>query len=387
MPIQTDKIPRPRRTPLAEEGEEGATVIGWQGIRCTLPPEWNLTGFSMDRDNGYLRIDGPQTGSMSVQIRWQDAVKPPEPRLSLYYLLAERWRVWRKLPALPAPKPDLKANLDKILKETAKQAKKNKASFDSTVKPERTEGEQGERTAMSFSWTGIGRGQGKIWYCSVCRRIVVAQVLGTQKQSALANVAAQLFATLHDHGVDGYDLWALYDLEMEVPTDFRLDEQKLLSGHLQLTFGRNGERIVVDRWGLANMTLKRFKVDEWFRNNAGVNLKRLTSHEDETRGHPVTRFEGSLSLFDRLKMLREARGALRRFATRYEGGAWNCPESNKIYSVQVYSNRRTIGLWSELVRRCRCHDGWVERAPMERERLDQEQVDGEGIRNEGVEQE
>jgi hypothetical protein len=355
MPIPTDKIPRPRRTTAPEENAEALTVIGWQGIRCALPPDWNLTGFSMDRDNGYLRIDGPPTNSMSVQIRWQDAAKPPEPRLSPHQMLSERWRAWRKLPAPPVPKPDLKANLDKILKDAAKQAKKNKTNFDSAVKPERTEGEQGERTAISYTWTGEGRGQGKIWYCSVCKRIVVAQVLGTQKASALAAVASQLFATLHDHSDDGYDLWALYDLQMETPTDFRLEEQKLLSGHLQLTFGRQGERIIVDRWGLANMTLKRFTVNDWFRNNAGVNIKRLTSHEDETRGHPVTRFAGGLSLFDRLKVLREARGSLRRFATRYEGGAWTCPESNKIYAVQVYHNRRTVGLWSDIVRRCRCH--------------------------------
>jgi hypothetical protein len=322
-----------------------------------LPPEWNLTGFSMDRDNGYLRIDSPPPASMTVQIRWNDLTKPQEPRLSLYHMLNERWRAWRKLPAPPIPTPDLKANLEKILKETAKQSKKNKTAFESSVKSEKIEGADGERTAMNFSWTGNGRGQGKIWYCSVCKRIVVAQVLGAQKdQAAMSAVASQLFASLYDHGNDGYDLWALYDLQMEVPTDFRLEEQKLLSGHLQLVFGRNGERIVLDRWGLANMTLKRFKVDEWFRNNAAVNLKRLARHEDEAHGHAFVRFAGALSLFDRLRMLREARGSLRRFATRFEGGAWDCPESNKIYALQLYHNRRTVGLWADLVQRCRCHE-------------------------------
>jgi hypothetical protein len=34
-------------------------------------------------------------------------------------------------------------------------------------------------------------------------------------------------------------------------------------GHLQLTLGRSGERIVVDRWGLANMALKRFTLSDW----------------------------------------------------------------------------------------------------------------------------
>jgi len=32
------------------------TLIGWQGLRFSLPPEWNITGFSMDRREGYLKV-------------------------------------------------------------------------------------------------------------------------------------------------------------------------------------------------------------------------------------------------------------------------------------------------------------------------------------------
>ena len=71
--------------------------------------------------------------------------------------------------------------------------------------------------------------------------------------------------------------------------------------------------------------------------------------------HPIKRYAGRLSPFDCLRMLREARGSLRRFPTRYEGGVWECPESNKIFSVQVYHNRRTVGLWADVIRRCGCH--------------------------------
>lgn len=359
MPIQVDKRPKSRQAEETAPSGQEQTAIGWQGIRCILPPEWNLTGFSMDRDNGYLRVDAPPGSDLSVQIRWQNASQPQEARLTLYTLLMTQWRKWRKLPSPPVPKPNIKANLEKILKETAKQARKAKSAFESSIKSERTEGPEGERSAINFSWMGGGRGQGKIWYCSVCHRIVVAQVVGMARdQAAMAAVASQLFASLHDHDVEGYDLWALYDLQMWTPSDFRLEDQKLLSGHLQLTFGRSGEKIVMDRWGLANMTLKKFKLEEWFRNNAGTNLKRLTRTVEEAETierHPITRYSGALSLLDRVRMLREARGSLRRFATRYEGGVWECPESNKIFSVQVYHNRRTVGLWEEIVKRCLCH--------------------------------
>ena len=49
------------------------TVIGWQGMRCVLPPGWNVTGFSLDRDSGYLRVDAPGSGMLAVQIRWTNA--------------------------------------------------------------------------------------------------------------------------------------------------------------------------------------------------------------------------------------------------------------------------------------------------------------------------
>ena len=107
---------------------------------------------------------------------------PPGPNqdgpTTAYSLIAPFVRHWLKRPppAMPSAKPDLRANLERILKETEKQAKKAKATFDSNIKPEKTEGEDDERTAINFSWTGEGRAQGKIWHCATCDRVVVAQV-------------------------------------------------------------------------------------------------------------------------------------------------------------------------------------------------------------------
>lgn len=334
------------------------TVIGWQGIRCVLPPDWNITGFSMDRESGSLRVDAPANSSLSVQIRWHNAALPDQGPPTAYTFLAYKVREVLKRPAPPAPAIDLKANLERILKETAKQTKKGKGAFDYTLKPEKTEGDTDERSAIAFSWTGVGRGQGKIWRCSVCNRVVVAQVIGTSKDATqIGVIASQLFATLHDHGQDGYDLWALYDLETEVPDDFRLEEQKLLSGHLHLVWGRGGEKIVLDRWGLANMALKRFTLDEWFRNTARIATGGLT-HDGDTlaQGHETTHYTGGLGALSRLRLLREAKNGLRNFPTRYEGGAWVCDETNKIFSVQTLHSKRTENLWRDIVARVRCHN-------------------------------
>jgi hypothetical protein len=161
---------------------------------------------------------------------------------------------------------------------------------------------------------------------------------------------------LQDHAVDGYDLWALYDLQVEIPDTFRLEAQELKSGYLHLTFGRGGERVILDRWGLANITLKKFTPEEWFTNHAFMGVKKLTKETvSSDREHEATKFYGPLNLLARLRVLREAKMSLRRFPSQYEGGIWHCEESNKLFSIQVLHNKRTQGLWAEVVRRCSCH--------------------------------
>ena len=360
LQTKPSKAAAPRRKNIETEEPSQPTSIGWQGIRFTLPPDWNLTGFSMDRENGYLRVDAPGESTLTVQVRWLNASNPDQnSTVTAYSIIAPFVRHWLKRPAPVAPtsKLNLSGNLERILKETEKQAKKAKATFESAIKPERIEGKDGERSAIYFSWTGEGRAQGKIWHCKTCDRVVVAQVVGMAKdQSAIANIASRLFATFQDHAVDGYDRWALYDLQLDVPSDFRLQEQKLLSGHLHLEWARGGERIVLDRWGLANMLLKKFSLGDWFRNNALVPVKALTRDDAHTvHGHESLRYLGGLPLMSKLQALRDSRVSLKRFPTRYEGGIWNCADSNKIYALQVLHQKQTVGLWEDIVSRCVCH--------------------------------
>ncbi len=311
----------------------------------------------MDRDSGYLRVDAPGSSAVTVQIRWSDAKRSDSGGPNVYSLMAPVFRRMLRRPEPPVKPPNLKTNLEKMFQETAKQAKKAKAGFESSIKPERREGLEDERTAMNFSWTGAGRGQGKIWYCEQCHRVVIAQVVGPARdQGAIAAIASQLFASLQDHTRDGYDLWALYDLQVEIPTDFRLQEQKLLSGYLSLTFGRHGEKIIVDRWGLANMALKKFKLDEWFQNNAQVRLKRLKQSDVESaKGHAVSHYSGGIPLLVLARLLRDTVGSMRRFPTRYDGGVWECAESNKIFALQTLRSSKSETLWREILDRCVCH--------------------------------
>ncbi|MCS6777852.1 MAG: hypothetical protein RMJ43_06655 [Chloroherpetonaceae bacterium] len=331
---------------------EARTVVGWQGVRCVLPADWNVSGFSMDRDNGYLRVDAPGTGSLVVQVRWWNVARS-RPR-TLYDLAAAVVRRWSRRPEPPVIAPDLRANLDNLLKETARKSRRSHTDFRADIKPERSEG---ERTAINFTWVGNGRGQGKIWYCATCHRVLIAQVVGApQEAGAIGAVASQLMGSLRCHGESGYDLWALYDLQIQIPEDFRLDTQKLLSGYLHLEFARGGERIFLDRWGLANLTLKRFTCDEWLRNHAAVNLSRYTrTLRDDLNGHEIAYYEGVLAPAGKLRAFYEARGSLRRFPDAYAGGIWNCDVSNRIYAIQAFLRACDLDVWKGSVQRCVCH--------------------------------
>ncbi len=332
------------------------TEVGWQGISCELPPDWNVTGFSMDRDSGYLRVDSPGNGTTTVQIRWTNAAKPAQSQNNLYSIMAPHFRKLFRQPEPIVPETDLKANLEKVLKDTAKLAKKSKVSFESSIKAEKIEGDNEERTSINFSWTGAGKGQGKIWRCKTCNRVVVAQVVGLGKdQNSISSIAAQLFATLKDHSEDGYELWGLYDLKLYIPQDFRLESQKLLSGHLHLSFIRQAERVIFDRWGLANMTKKKFTLIEWFQNAAVTGLKKLKLSKIKLdSGHEAEIYTGPLSVIAKAQTVKESR-SFRRFPTRFAGGVWECTETNKIFALQVCHSKKTVGLWEDIANRCFCH--------------------------------
>lgn len=320
-------------------------------MRFILPPDWNVTGFSMNPGEGYLKVDSP--GTMFVQLKWTDPRQAGRPK-TLAGLTLQLWRKWRSKPAKEPEPPDLRALLDNFLKQINKQARKSKAAFDYKVKPETREANE-ERIAHHFAWTGGGQGQGKIWFCKRCGRTVIAQVVGQARDNVSA-IASELFAGMRCHAEDGWNTWALYDLVAGMPAEFQIRSQKLMSGYLQLEFFRHGgERIVLERWGLANVTRKKFTLAEWFAQMRQVRHPGLVESEVSVQEHPAVRVNGWIrGVGAWLRALREAR-PLHRPAARYDACAWECPETNKTYVVQVWHTVCTTGLLEEVAARCECH--------------------------------
>jgi hypothetical protein len=111
----------------------------------------------------------------------------------------------------------------------------------------------------------------------------------------------------------------------------------------------------VDRWGLANVTLKKFTLKEWFANQAATTLKRMEVRETTEDGDERIRYTRKLSLLGRLKAIREAKLSLRLVPAYFEGEVWHCPTTNKIYAIQVWRSGRSADLAEEVIRRCVCH--------------------------------
>lgn len=327
---------------------ESKTLIGWQGIRFVLPPEWNLTGFSIEPHGGYLKVDSP--GTMFAQIRWTEPAHP-KPRTLFDYTLQALRRL-RVLKPAACQEPDLREVLEAFLADTRKQARKNKASFEHRIKPCVQEA-GGMRQAHHFSWYGGDQGQGKIWRCSRCGRTVIAQIVGRQKDD-VAQIAAGFFSSMADHSEDGWTTWALYDFVGAAPADFKLVRHKLMSGYLLLELERRSERLRLERWGLANVALKRFTLADWFRKVCEPPVGNV--EEGALRhGHPAVEARGvPASLLKRASLWFRS-GATLHPALCYSGCAWACMESNRIYAVQLWRPYKNPDLLDEVAQRCECH--------------------------------
>ena len=96
---------------VPDHGVTNRTVVGWQGIRFVLPPDWNVAAFSMERESGYLRVDAPGNSSVTVQIRWSDASRPETGPPNAYTLLAPMVRRWLRRPEPAVKAPSLTSNL------------------------------------------------------------------------------------------------------------------------------------------------------------------------------------------------------------------------------------------------------------------------------------
>ena len=335
MPTLVKTAPAPAPAAPKRGGADLPRLVGWQGFTVRVPNTWDLTGFSGANESGYLRVDDGN-GEQGLEIKWAT-----EPRKA-------------KTP------PDVTVRRDSYFSALRKTARKKRITLETKETDAPRAVLRPERGAAGFSWVGDRKAVGVVWHCTACRRTVIAQVLGDRSgKNGLSAVAAGVLGTLRCHPEDPeWRVWALYDLQTEVPSDYKLVGQQLMNVYLRLQFARGTSRLSVEQWALANIARHGDYLDEWLRGNTKGLMReaRYVVDEGEAHGHAALLLSGGPALG--VPMLHAAREALhlRRPATRFGAVAWHCEETNKIFSIQGFRTRRQEDPVEAMVGRTRCHE-------------------------------
>lgn len=308
-------------------------IIGWQGFTLETPESCDLTGYSGDFKSGYFRVDDSE--ELSVEIRWGTE--------------SERSK----------KEPDPEARRDTYFQSLQKEARKKKLSVQTKESdaPKRTQ--RPERLVSGFTWTGDKKAYGVAWYCRTCRRMTLAQVMGPRSgKSGIGNTAEAILGSIVCHSDDPeWRVWAIYDLQTQIPAEYDLVSQQLMNVYLRLTFARGAARLSVEQWSLANVARRGAYLDLWLAANAKGEMRqaRYTVDETETQGHPAIALTGGPAFGTPMMELMKQASRMQMPATRFSAQAWECEDSNKLYLIEGMRTFRGRDWVGDVVRRTLCH--------------------------------
>ena len=278
-------------------------AVGWQGIIVQAPADWSLVGISGDEKKGYFRVDSPV--SSALEVRWSAAY---------------------------GRRPDLEARAMEFLAGLEKNCKKKRIKFTSKLKPDRCGGTE---DSINFNWRADQLGQGRLLYCRECDRVIIAQIISTGDEN-VSHVAPIMLGSISDHRDDGWTDWALYGLHFAVPAGYKVEKHSLMSGYLSLSFKKRGNRVVVERWGLASTLLAEDELEQWYRKDVvpGIKGYRFEIEKARIHGHEGLTIHGHRSGLKQLARAAVSSLTLHRFPDLVTGYAWHCADSNRLFSIQ-----------------------------------------------------
>lgn len=310
---------------------------GWQGFSVHLPSSWIMAAYGGDEKSGSVRFDNVNPGKESVaglEIRWLTSKKKQT-------------------------EAELQKRIDQYITGITKEAKKHK--IDTETKSNVIEdSDYPDRTTIGYSWKSDRKAIGRIWYCSKCQRIVITQVVAGAKGDL--SPAKQVLDSLECHPQDTeWKTWAVYDLNTEAPAEYSLDlKPQFMTVYVKLGFvnGNSTDKITVEQWGIANVQLRDVYLDNWFEAKSRniTPMLKYTKEEVDVNDHVGLRLSGRQTglrywIYEMLPQIFK----LKMPATYFEACLWECPESNKVHLVQIFTRKKQPQLLEEIVERTRCH--------------------------------
>lgn len=207
-------------------------VFGWQGFSLEHPDDWAPNALSGTRAEGYARISSVENAF--CQIRWKQ-------------LRAE---------------PDLEDRLTQYLAKLRRDTQKAKAKFSSEI--------HAEAERIVYSYRGLTQGKGCVAYDRTSQRVFFVEVAG-KKGDPVSNRFGQIWQSLH---FGDPERWALFGLNVVVPSGWKVTRQDLKSGRTTLELERPGAALTLDRWGFAHQLMAKHDLEAW-----AQSVLRLTSAE------------------------------------------------------------------------------------------------------------
>lgn len=294
------------------------TWVGWQGVVAQVPADWSLSAVNGSENSGYFRADN--TGSLMLEVKWQKVAK----------------------------QVDLQRKLDDYLNDLRRKARKRRADFEHKIKSK-------DAGMLTFTWRSDRKAQGRLWHCAESNRVLIAQLSGGPSDD-VSGLASVVLPTIEDHTEDGWRTWAMYDLIAEAPPGYSLEKHQLMAGYIQLAFRKGSNRLIIERWGLANVVLKNQALREWFNQRAGHDMGQYRSSIEEVDFDGERGIQISGRRWGIQPMLKSASEllTLRKPATCLDGYVWVCEESNKVFSIQSMHSKGE-DILDQVLERIECH--------------------------------
>jgi hypothetical protein len=324
--------------------------FGWQGITMELPANWEFGGLSGDYNNGYVRMDDESMPRM--ELKWSKT-KDKDP--DLQKILDAYFKSMKKRMGARASGLKIKRDINLVKSEDFFQ----------------------DRKVLFYNWKADVRANGAIWYCKECKRIIVVQIMGYLKESILP-LTLQILESVRDHPTGHTNLWSAYQLTAEVPRRYQLEKRKLMSGYLLLSFADGSRVLNIERYGLADVTLRNTDLRSWFRGYYAKVLRKYgfsfremgDSQEQEEEEESYVQDDGSdfrMVMSGQEKRLRDRIPlypifSLDRIFRRKQvaSSLWHCRKSNRIFVVMAMAKRGTSELTSQVASSIHCHEEMAE---------------------------
>ena len=211
--------------------------FAWQGLRLSVPDDWNLGRVDGDFEKGYARLDDAEI--VRAEIEWR-RLKGRGEALRLTELV------------------------DRYLANLEKKAQKVDAPFEVQRRARFLKNKKflEGREYEVFIWEADFRAY-NLALALKSGRVVLLRVLA-KLDEFLPEQAEAVFSSLVDQEAEDAHLWSVYGLRFFAPRDLKLQSHSLKSGHIQLEFSLGKQVLRVHRLSMARIMLKDAHIQDWY---------------------------------------------------------------------------------------------------------------------------